>query len=145
MQDFHSQTQILNDHHFTDTFTKEYTSNQTDLTLITPSSGKRIKIVSVKIETKATTGQVKIYDNKSEKIVAILNAENNGSGDYEMIFVGAMDSTIDMTSTTGSNSAFIAINYTEVTDPTPLTTSTTTSTSTSTSTSTTISTSTSTS
>lgn len=143
-----SQTGIANNHNFTDTTTVEYSANQTDTTVVaaqTTEGADRIQIVSVKLETKATTGQAKLYDSKSNQTIAILNAENNGSGDYTMRFVGAKSSPVKLTSTTGTNSLFVSINWKPTGDPTENTSSTTTSTSTSTSTSTTISTSTTTS
>lgn len=143
---YRSQTEIANNNvAFEATKTVEYTSNQTSTKILTPSSGMRLKVVRIKIETKATTGQVKLYDDKSGEILAILNAENNGSGDYEMRFVGSIDSSIEVTSTTGSNSVFILINYDEVDGPTKLTSTTSTSTSTTTTSTSTTTTSTSTS
>lgn len=137
---YKSLTEIANNHLFTDTHTVEYTANQTGTTLLTPTSGNRIKIVHIKINTKATTGQVKIYDDLSQEPIAILNAENPGDGEYYMVFHGTKNGTIKVTSTTGNNSVFISIDYTQhVDEGTNLTTSTTTSTtttSTSTSTST---------
>lgn len=140
-----SQTGILNNHDYTDTTTVEYSANQTSTTFLPAMSGYRYQITDVKIETKATTGQVKLYDDKSGAIIAILNAENNGSGDYHMRFVGTTDSAIEVTSTTGSNSVFILVNWKKVIDPTPNTSSTSTSTTTSTTTTSTSTTSTSTS
>lgn len=129
---FDSQTTIANRHDFSDTYTNEFTSNQTALTIITPSTGKSIRTARIDINTKATTGQVKIYDHKSNRIAAILNAEGGGVASFETIFNGAKDSALKLTSTTGTNSVFISINYRESDEATPLTTSTTTSTSTST-------------
>ena len=115
-----SLTTIANRHDFDTTFTAEYDKNHDDaLTLITPTSGKKIKVTGVHISTEgaATAGaKVRLYFVTSANTAAtfyITNAVQNT--DIEPIAVeGGVDEVLSMTSNLGDDKNFaITVNYRE--------------------------------
>ena len=115
-----SQTAIANRHDFDKTFTAEYSANQTEGVLITPTTGKSLKIVGVHVTTEATSGKVRIwFDNDvdgNENTIATGYATDGGGTvivQDNMVVRGARDEQLLITSTFGASSYFVAIDFKE--------------------------------
>ena len=112
-----SLTNIANKNAFDKTFTAEYDKDHAALTLITPTSGKKIKVTGVRISTEGATAagaKIRVYFATSGNTVAsfyITNAVQNT--DIEPIIVeGAVNEVLSMTSNLGDDKNFaITINY----------------------------------
>jgi len=120
MSNLDSLTTIKNNHDFDTTFTNEYDENQTAVTLITPTSGKSLKITGVYISTEGATtiGQkIRLYFATSDDTVATIipAAVSNQASSMvvsPIIVRGAIDETLKITSNLGSGkNYFICINY----------------------------------
>ena len=79
------------------TFTAEYTSNQTDQDIITPSSGT--------IELDFPTSNKPIWRHYASKF--------SQAGAWKLNLTGAADEPVRLNTTTGSEKVFIMINYRE--------------------------------
>ena len=57
-----ASSEVLSRHDFNATYTNEYDSNQTNVSIVSPSSGKKLKIIGgyISLEGSATTGYVKL-------------------------------------------------------------------------------------
>ena len=114
-----SQTTIANAHDFTDTFTAEYDKNHDALTIITPTSGKKIKVTGVFVSTEgaAAAGQrVRFYFATSGDTIATAvctNAVTNVSI-QPILIKGEVNESVSITSNLGDDkNYFIAVNYRE--------------------------------
>ena len=117
-----SLTQIANKHNFTNTFTNEYDRDQT-ITIITPTSGKKIKVTGVYLSTEGATtiGQkIRVYFATSTNTVTSFfpSAVANAASTIEVsniIVTGAVDEVLKLTSNLGDDkNYYIAVNYEEV-------------------------------
>jgi hypothetical protein len=115
-----SQTTVANRHDFEYTFTNEYDKNQTAKTIITPTTGKRIKVTGVSLSTEgaSTAGQkVRIYFATSADTVATIyctNAVQNTKVD-PIVVTGGVNEPVKITSNLGDDqNYYIAVNYKEV-------------------------------
>ena len=63
---YRSLTAILNDRDYEKTFTGEFDTNQSGATLLTPTSGKVLKVVGVFISTSSSDGKVRVYFSDNE-------------------------------------------------------------------------------
>jgi hypothetical protein len=113
-----SLTGIANDQYYDKTFTAEYDTNQSGATLITPSSGKFLKIVGFYISTESTDGKVRIYfsDDENDAVQTVGTAFGANSGGYIPCFVkGDRNAVLKVDSTLGADdNYFILVNYQEV-------------------------------
>ena len=97
------------------TFTEEYTAAQSDTTIITPSSGKKLDIVGVTLATDATTGDIYLTFATSGKIVMPLYASAFSRAiNDDMHVEGAVDEVLTLNTTTGTSKLFVLVNYREV-------------------------------
>lgn len=97
------------------TFTEEYTDNQTNLTIITPASGKKIDIVGVLIVTDATTGDVLLdFATSGKKVMRLYASAFARVVSFDMHIEGAVDEVLTLNTTTGANNVFVLVNYREV-------------------------------
>ena len=119
---YRSQTAIANDRDFTATFTNEYTEDQTAVAIITPSTGRSLKITGVYISTEGATtiGQkVRLYFATSANTVASFFpsavADTASTIEIDKILVrGAQNEALSLTSNLGAGkNYYIAINYKE--------------------------------
>ena len=112
-----SLTGIANRHDFDKTFTAEYSMDETGEVLITPTSGKLIKVVGVYISTASTDGKVRVYfsDDENDAINTVLTAYGADSNNYiPSIVRGDRDATLKFDSTLGDgDNFFIVVNYKE--------------------------------
>lgn len=131
---YQSGESIANLHNSSATLVKEYAANQTAATLLTPTTGKRLKITGVTVSTAATSGEVYIYFAGSNISVARFTATANSNQFLldDVTIVGNTNESLRITSTTSTANVAIWISYDETTEATELTTTTSTSTSTTT-------------
>lgn len=112
-----SLTGIANDQGFEKTFTAEYDANQTGATLITPTSGKVIKVSGVYISTASTDGKVRVYfsDDENDAVQTVVTAFGAGSGAYIPVLArGDRNAVLKFDSDLGADdNFFILVNYTE--------------------------------
>ena len=111
-----SLTAIANENGFDKTFTNEYSANQTGVTLITPTSGKVLKITGVYISTDSTDGDVRVYfsDDENDQINTCLISYGADSNNYVPLLVrGDRDAVLKIDSTLGGDSFFVLVNYEE--------------------------------
>jgi len=99
---------------FLNTFSRVYTSNQTNLDIITPTSGKRLCVHTVIIVTESNTGDVKLDFATSNKPVGRLYATRDQQQVATHLHIeGAVNEPLTLNTTTGNNDVFIAISYIE--------------------------------
>lgn len=97
------------------TFSEEYTSNQTDLVVITGEEGYEIHVVGVYISTESSTGVVKIdYEDDSQKIFRLYATKYQNANQDDFAYRGEDGEGVKLTSTTGDDDLFVAINYRKV-------------------------------
>lgn len=114
MANYDSQTDILNRHDYNATQTAEYDTNQTNNVVITPESGKRIKVKSVYFSTQgATTAGQKIRVHFASNTVAtFFPAETPSSFDVDLVVQGGVDEALRITSDLGNGkNYYLAIDY----------------------------------
>ena len=114
-----SQTAIANRHDFDKTFTAEYDNNQTGATLITPASGKLLKIVSWFITSDGGSGYVRLYfsDDENDQINTVGMIKTGTPSiphSSQCLIRGDRDAVLKFDSTLGDSVLFfILINYKE--------------------------------
>ncbi len=100
---------------FRSTFTEEYTADQTDNDIITPSSGNKLAITYVYIQANANSGVVEMDLATSGDKVARLYASNRNQTAVRIgANTGAEDEPLTLNTTTGNNEVFISVNYIEL-------------------------------
>lgn len=118
---YDSQTAVSNRHDFDTTFTNEYDSNQ-DADIITPTSGKLIKVtgVQINVEGSVSSGYVRIYfaDDENDQINTVAKVyAGSGVNHFDMnpvVIRGDRDAPLKLEATTGADgNYFVAINYKE--------------------------------
>ena len=95
------------------TFTEEYTTNQTEQEIITPEEGNKLVVKDVSMHTKANSGTVSL-DFNGNKVSRLYSSVNNRFSPSVSSIVGEVDESLILNSTTGDNELFISINYVEV-------------------------------
>jgi len=116
---YDSTTNIKNRHDFETTFTAEYDNDQTAATIITPTTGKLIKVTGVRISTEGATsaGQfIRVYFATSADTIAKVfctNAVQNTEVD-PIVIRGAQNEVVKITTTLGVDKNYhISVNYKE--------------------------------
>jgi len=115
---YDSITAIQNRHDFDKTFTAEYDANQTGATLITPTSGRLLKIAGVHIGMDSTDGSVRVYfsDDENDQIntcLEVYGADDN-PGYVPMVIRGDRNAVLKFDSDLGADdNFFILINFKE--------------------------------
>ena len=114
-----SLTGIANLHDFDKTFTTEFDTNQTAVDLLTPTSGKVLKITGLYINTEASSGKIRVYfsddENDAENTILSTHVTTNPCTGYvPLIMRGDRNASAKVTSTLGADqNYFILINYKE--------------------------------
>ena len=114
---YDSQTAIANRHDFDKTFSAEYEGDQTGLTLITPTSGKTLKIVGVYVSNESTDGKVRVYfsddeDDSTQTVHTVYGADSNNY--IPCVIRGDVNAVLKVDSTLGgADNFFILVNYKE--------------------------------
>ena len=99
---------------FLNTFSRVYTSNQTNLEIITPASGKKICVHGVITVTESNTGDVKLDFATSNTPVSRLYATRHQQQVAIHLHIeGAVNEPITLNTTTGDNDVLIAVSYIE--------------------------------
>jgi hypothetical protein len=118
---YDSLTAISNRHDFDTTFTNAYSGNQTATTVITPTTGKSLKITGVYISTAGATtsnNSIRLFFQTSANTVVIFYP-SAVSGDASAVFTpilvsGAVNEPLKITSNLGlDENYFISVNYKE--------------------------------
>lgn len=114
---YDSLTGIANRHDFDKTFTNEYAADQTGVTLITPTTGKFLKVAGVYISTNSTDGKVRIYfsDDENDQENTVVTSYGVDSNNYIPVHVnGDRNAVLKIDSTLGGDAFFVLVNYKEV-------------------------------
>lgn len=105
---------IVDGESYKSTFTEEYTTAQTATSIITPTSGHKLCIRNVHIQTDGTSGEVQLDFLTSGKKIARLYVTKQNRDWYSLgCLSGAIDEPLSLTTTTGASKVFILINYIE--------------------------------
>ena len=115
----HSLTGMAQDHDFTATFTAEYDNDQTNNTIITPTTGKSLAITSVNVSTEgATSAGQEMYFKfaTSANTVAEFHPTTTpyfqSTGD--ILIRGAQNEPLNIKTTLGAGkNYFVSVNYRE--------------------------------
>jgi len=108
-------SEVLSRHDFNATYTNEYDSNQTNLSIVSPSAGKKLKIIGgyISMDGTATVGYVKLnfLNNTVIKVFA-------GSGTFfdfhDILVYGEQGGSLKLNSTLGTDQNFVVVvNYEE--------------------------------
>lgn len=114
---YDSLTGVANRHDYDKTFTAEYDVDLSAQTLITPTSGKVLKITGVYISTESTDGKVRVYfsDDENDTVQTVVTAFGAGSNSYVSCVVrGDRDAVLKCDSTLGAqDNFFVLVNYKE--------------------------------
>lgn len=115
MSNYKSLTAIANAQDFDTTFTSEYSSDQTNGTIITPSSGTRLAIKGVYVGTTATTGEARLIITDSTGTDTVVDFFANSQAGYIPLFIsGNRNAPLKITSTFGdAKNYFVLVNYRE--------------------------------
>lgn len=110
-----SMTEINNRRDYDITYTTIIDANQTGATIITPTTGKRIKVAGYYIQTAGTTGTVRLYFPTSANTVGYTQAAVAPCSGYVCtVLRGAKNEPLVITNTTGPDrNVFILVNYKE--------------------------------
>ena len=117
---YFSQTDILNRHDFEKSYTNEFDADQTGITIITPTSGKYLKVVGAYINSEATAGYVRIYfsDDENDQVNTVLKTfatTSPTSGYIPVTINGDQNAVLKIDSTLGGGqNYFVLVNYSEV-------------------------------
>ena len=96
------------------TFTAEYTSNQTNNDIITPSSGKRISVIGGLTVTTASSGEIRLdFPTSNKPIWRHYASKFSEAGAWKLNLTGAVNEPVRLNTTTGTEKVFIMINYRE--------------------------------
>lgn len=95
------------------TFTNEYDTNQTALTILTPTTGTSLSVKGVYINTAGSAGMIRLYFPTSGNTIYITFGANE-AGYVPLLVEGQRNEVVKMTSTLGADQLyFVLINYTE--------------------------------
>lgn len=96
------------------TYAVELTANHAAAAEITPSTGKKLVIVSVYCTTDAASGEVKLdFATSGIPVFRLYATKINASNSGEMHIEGAADEALTLETTTGAQDVHLIINYRE--------------------------------
>jgi len=96
------------------TFTAEYTSNQTNNDIITPSSGKRISVIGGLTVTTASSGTIELdFPTSNKPIWRHYASKFSEAGAWKINITGQVDEPVRLNTSTGTENVFLMINYRE--------------------------------
>ena len=111
MSNYKSQTAIANARDFDTSFTAEYDTNQTNTTVITPTTGTKLAVKGVYVGTEASTGYLRLEFGTSGNTVSTVFA-NDQPGYVEVDIKGAVNEVLRMDSAFGAdNNFYLLVNY----------------------------------
>lgn len=120
MGSYDSMTSIANRHDFDNTFTNAYNSSQTAATVITPTTGKLLKIAGVYISAVGASADnyIRLYFSTTNDTVVVFypNAESGAASSIYVPLVvwGQINEPLKITSNLGlDKNYFISVNYKE--------------------------------
>lgn len=110
MTNWKSQTEVVNAQDFDNTFTNEYEGDQTNATILTPTSGTLLAIKGIYLATTATTGKMRLSIDGNTVATVYANAQ---SGYVPLLIKGLRNSPLKITSVLGGVNYFVLVNYRE--------------------------------
>lgn len=97
------------------TFSEEYTGNQSALVIIPGEEGFQIQVVGVYVTTEAVNGEVHIdYEDDGQKLFRMYASRFQSLGEDDFAYIGEPGKGVTLTSTTGDNALFVAVNYRKI-------------------------------
>jgi len=97
------------------TFAEEYGDNQTDVDIITPSSGKKICIAGIHTSMDADSGDISLdFATSNKKVWRHYGAKFKTLPSKDIHIHGAVDEALTLNSTQGNNNMFVMVNYREI-------------------------------
>jgi len=113
--DIRSQTTIANRHDFDTSYTNEFDNNQTGATIITPTSGSKVSVKGIYINTEGNSGYIRVYFGTTGSIFTIYAGATPASGYVPVNIDGEVDEVVSVTSTVGAqNNYYLLVNYREI-------------------------------
>jgi len=110
MSNYKSLTAIGNAQDFDTTFTNEYEADQTNATILTPTSGTKLAIKGVYIATSATSGELRlIIDGNTISVTYAVQQP----GYVPLYITGLRNSPLKCTAVFGGVNYFVSVNYRE--------------------------------
>ena len=119
MSSLDSMTAIENRHDFDATFTTEFNNDTTNFTLVSPTSGKLLKITGIVISTvgaAAASGEINVkFVTSGNTVLTFHPGTSPANLELQPIVVrGVRNEALKVTSTLGAGKDwFIAVNYKE--------------------------------
>lgn len=115
MSNIQSLTALANATGYDTSFTSEFSVDQTNNTIITPTSGTRLEIKGVYIATTATTGEARLIIADSTGTDTVVDFFANSQAGYiPLIIKGNRNAPLKITSTYGADkNYFVLVNYRE--------------------------------
>ena len=110
MSNWKSQTAIANAEDFDTTFTNEYEGDQTNGTILTPTSGTKLAIKGVYVGTTATTGELRLIIDSNTVATFFANAQ---AGYVPVRITGLRNSPLKITTTVSQSNYFVLVNFRE--------------------------------
>jgi len=94
------------------TFTAEYTAAQTNTVIVNPSATQAVCIASVYVAGTGTTGVVSLdFATSGIKVFRHYMTRYNTSLGHDIHIEGDLDENLTLTTTTGTDTVFIVVNY----------------------------------
>ena len=94
------------------TFSQEYTAAQTATVIVNPGTTQKVCVASVCVAGTGTTGAVSLDFATSEiKVFRHYMTKYNQSDAQDMHREGAADENLTLTTTTGTDTVFVVVNY----------------------------------
>lgn len=96
------------------TFAEEYDSNQTNLAIITPASGRKLCISSIHTSMDADAGDISLdFLTSNKKVWRHYGAKIKTAPSKDIHIRGAVDEPLTLNSTQGADKIFVVVNYRE--------------------------------
>ena len=93
-------------------FSEAYATNQTNLTILTPVSGKRLLISGVFMATEGAAGTIGLdFLTSTKKVFRFYASKTTQSAVSDMAIRGAANEVLSLNTTTGLDNVFILVNY----------------------------------
>lgn len=110
MSNWKSQTAVANGQDYDTTLTTEFEGDLTNATILTPTTGTKLAIKGVFINTSASTGEVHLTIGNNTVLTIFANAQ---PGYVPVNVTGAVNVPLKLTSVLGGVNTYVSVNYRE--------------------------------
>lgn len=110
MSNFKSQTAIANAQDYDTTFTNSYEADQTNATILAPTSGTKLAIKGVYIGSAASSGSARLIIDSNTVVTIFFNAQ---PGYIPLNITGLRNSALKITASSGQANYYVHVNYRE--------------------------------